>query len=120
MKRKLIGIKGEEKAIDYIKCKGLQVLERNYRKRSGEIDIIAFDPNYKEYVFVEVKTRQNNRFGFPEEAVDDRKVSKIEETGETWLMEKNIENPKWRIDVITIEKEGTKSNLKHIQNICLE
>lgn len=120
MKSKLFGTQGEDKAVDFLLNKGFEILERNYRKRSGEIDIIAFDPSHKEHVFIEVKARKSHRFGFPEEAVDDKKIYKIEETGENWLMEKGIKNPKWRIDIIAIEQEGQKFNLKHIQNISLD
>lgn len=102
MDKKEIGKKGEERALGFLKQKGYKILEQNYHKRSGEIDIIAFDPHYGEYVFVEVKTRKNNDYGYPEEFVDWKKIEKITATGEIWLAEKQIQNPEWRIDCIGI------------------
>ena len=54
MDNKLLGKKGEQKAVEFLKEKGYQIIEQNFLKRMGEIDIIAFDPKYKEYVFIEV------------------------------------------------------------------
>jgi len=112
-----IGQKGEDMALDFLLKKGFIIHERNYRKRSGEIDIIAFDPKYEEYVFTEVKTRTNMSFGYPEEAVDDEKIEKIVETAESWLAEMEIKDPEWRIDIISIllDRKGVK--IDHIENV---
>lgn len=117
MDRRSLGKQGEEKAIEFLKEKGYEIIETNYLKRSGEIDIIAFDPKYREYVFVEVKARQNMRFGYPEEAIDDNKINKIIETAENWLIEKGKGDVEWRIDVISIEWKEKTPKIKHIQNI---
>lgn len=117
MYRKSFGDKGEEKAIEFLKKNDYRILERNYRKRTGEIDIIAFDPKYREYVFIEVKARKSMRFGYPEEAIDERKMNKIIETAESWLIEKEKEDVEWRVDIISIEWKNRTPHIKHIQNI---
>ena len=117
MDAKSLGKKGEAVAIKFLKKKGYQIIETNYLKRTGEIDIIAFDSKYNEYVFIEVKTRRNLNFGYPEESVDEKKLSKIIETAENWLENKNISNAEWRIDIISIEWQDKIPKIKHFQNI---
>lgn len=98
---RIIGKKYEDVASDYLSCQGYEILERNYRSRSGEIDIIARDGDY--IVFVEVKYRGNYSYGDPLEAVDLRKQQKIRHTAFTYLYkEKYAENTPVRFDVIGI------------------
>ena len=96
MNRKSLGNQGEIKAIKFLKEKGYRILEKNYRKRIGEIDIITFDPNFNEYVFTEVKTRRSLKFGYPEESVDENKILKLIETAENWL----LENEKFDVEAL--------------------
>ena len=117
MNNKYIGKKGELMAVEFLRKKNYKIIEKNYLKRSGEIDIIAFDPKYNEYVFVEVKTRTNLNFGYPEEAVGKKKIIKIIKTAETWLSYKKISNPEWRIDIISIDLSNKKPEIEHIENI---
>ena len=70
-----LGKFGESEAEHYLKKKRYKILEKNYRGRLGEIDIIA--EKKKEIIFVEVKTRKSDKFGKPYEAVDFRKQRKI-------------------------------------------
>jgi putative endonuclease len=95
-----IGQKGEDLAAEYLSAQGYQVLVRNYRNQTGEIDLICLDGN--EIVFVEVKTRTNQNFGTPEMAVDQNKLKKIIEVGFQYLGETNNESCAWRVDVIAI------------------
>lgn len=69
------GAEYEEKAAQYLQTLGYEVIERNYRCKQGEIDLIAKDGTY--LVFVEVKYRRDTRLGEPLEAVDTRKQHKI-------------------------------------------
>lgn len=117
MNNQSIGKKGEKIAQEFLIQKGFKIIETNYQKRSGEIDIIAKDPKYNEYVFIEVKTRQNLSFGFPEEAVGEDKISKIIETAEQWFEEKNIPSPEWRVDIISINWSEKNPKIEHIENI---
>jgi putative endonuclease len=106
------GQEGEDLAAEYLKRFGYKILERNYRTKFGEIDIIA--KCRKIYVFVEVKYRQDLGFGLPQEAVSTHKLEKIRKTAEIYLYEKRL-TPDWRIDVLTIEP-GTK-NCQIFENV---
>ncbi|MCX7793798.1 MAG: YraN family protein [Thermodesulfovibrionales bacterium] len=94
------GIKGENLAINYLKKKGYKILERNYRTRAGEIDIIASKDGM--VVFVEVKTRSTDLFGAPEESVTKEKQERLKKAALYYL--KDLKNmPPLRFDVISIE-----------------
>jgi putative endonuclease len=73
--KRLLGQEGEERAAQFLVQKGYRILERNYRTRSGEIDLIALHKD--EVVFVEVKTRTSDAFGAPELAVNPRKQGRM-------------------------------------------
>lgn len=84
MNKRVVGKINEEKAAEYLEKQGMQIIARNYRIRSGEIDLIARDGPY--LVFVEVKYRANDRSGTPFEAVDARKQKSIIRTARHFLM----------------------------------
>ena len=112
-----IGKRGEEIASDFLKEKGYTIIETNFHKLEGEIDIIALDEKGKEYIFVEVKTRNNYKFGYPEEAVTMSKVKKIIRAAHYWLRKSKNEDSYWRIDVIAINLENNTAEIKHFKNI---
>lgn len=91
---------GEEMARKFLVNKNVQIIETNYRTSSGEVDIIGFEN--LELVFFEVKTRSSIRFGFPEDAVDGRKIEKIENVANDFLDEQQFDDVNWRIDTIAI------------------
>ena len=100
----------------YLCEKGYLLLERNFLKRSGEIDLIAQDKD--EIVFIEVKTRKTQTYGRPEEAVGPSKIRKIEKTANQWLsINKKLDTP-WRIDIIALELQE-KTNITHFRNVTL-
>lgn len=99
---KEVGDEGEVLACQILRNKGYKILERNYRSRFGEIDIIA--EIGKVIVMVEVKHRKDMGYGLPQEAVTISKLRKIKKTAEFYLFEKDL-NPDWRIDVISINPE---------------
>lgn len=117
MYQKNIGAIGEIKAMEFLEKKGYKILEKNFRKRVGEIDIIAFDPKYNEYVFVEVKTRKNLKFGYPEEGINNKKLQKIQKTAQLWLLNQKLKDPNYRIDIIGIMWDNEAPKIDHIQNI---
>lgn len=124
MYRKNLGQHGEGIIENYLKTNGYQLIERNYRKRFGEIDLIFKDPNQNEIVFVEVKTRKSNRFGPPEEAVTPEKIRKIEKTAQMWLEENKSVDILWRIDIIALkinEKNNAyrNTNITHMKNVTI-
>ena len=84
--KRMEGSRYEQLAARYLEQKGMDVLELNYRCRTGEIDIIARDGGY--LVFVEVKYRRDDKMGNPKEAVDRKKQKKISMTASYYLMRK--------------------------------
>lgn len=100
MKAKDIGNLGEDLAVKFLLEKGYELLERNFFKPFGEIDIIAKDKDY--LVFIEVKARKNVNFGFPREFVNKNKIKKIQDVAQMYMLEKNLFGIKIRFDVIEI------------------
>ncbi len=113
--RRLFGNRGEDQAADFLLAKGYKILARQYRTRFGEIDLIAKDGD--EIVFVEVKARQSNHFGYPEEAVTSGKLEKIIQVGEFYLKENAWEHLPFRIDVVAIEGKDGSANILHLEAV---
>ena len=116
---KSVGDFGETSACTYLKHRGYKILERNYRNRGGEIDIIAEKGSY--VVFVEVKTRNSEDFGAPSEAVNAVKQQKIANTAMAYIMQHRPDND-FRFDVIEVMYKksvfgGFKTvKVNHIEN----
>jgi len=98
--RRKRGIAGEERAVNFLTGKGYRILERNYRCPQGEIDIIALDG--KVLVFVEVRTRRESSYGFPEESITSLKQRRIIRCATWYLHQKKLEMQDCRFDVIAI------------------
>lgn len=88
----------EEKAKEYLEGLGFVILEKNFRTRQGEIDLIGRENG--ELVFIEVKYRKSERFGLPEEAVDYKKQRKICRTSDVYRMKHGMGEVPMRFDVI--------------------
>ena len=116
MKKKRIGKFGEDLAVIYLKRIGYKILERNFRCRVGEVDIIAKD--VEEIVFIEVKTRTNNTYGEPSEAVDYIKKEHIIKTANYYLYKNKLYNKSIRFDVIEVFLSN-KFHINHIKQIEL-
>lgn len=110
--KQIIGKGGEEHASKYLKQHKYKIIERNFSCKLGEIDIVAFDKKTNEYVFIEVKTRTNSRYGLPEEAVNKYKQKHIYKSAQYYVLKNGLENQYARFDVIVIYK----NNLLHIKN----
>ena len=82
---KRTGELGEEMAADFLTARGYRILERNFRCKGGEIDIIARAPEDKSLVFIEVKTRRGLSYGVPQLAVTPFKQRQISKASLTWL-----------------------------------
>ena len=108
------GTIGEDLAVEYLIKKGYRVLQRNYRFEHGEIDIIAEDGSV--LVFVEVKARRSKEFGEPEDAVTPRKRKKIRATADGYLFENNIDDKECRFDVIAIDYQNSKTEIRHLED----
>lgn len=109
---------GEAKAADYLKDKGYIILDMNYRTAYGEIDLIALDQ--QTVVFVEVKTRRTQTFGFPEDSVTASKRTHIVHSAQSYMQ--SMGDMDWRIDVIAISLIGEEQILEitHFENAINE
>jgi putative transposase len=103
--RRQLGDAGEDLAAAALKQQGYKILERNYITPLGEVDLIARQG--KTYVFIEVKTRKNERFGAPQEAVTPAKQARLRRLADYYLTQKRLGEVEVRFDVvaITIEEE---------------
>lgn len=117
LKRKLLGKLGEDLAAKYLKNHGYRLIERNFKKRYGEIDIIAVKDTV--LVFVEVKTRIGLQFGRPEEAVTTRKLHEVIQTGQYYVLLHPELPASQRIDVVAIilDEDEKVLSFEHIQNV---
>ncbi len=114
MNKTAFGKYGEDLACDYIKKSGYKIIERNFRIRGGEIDIIALDK--KTLVYVEVKTRSSHQFGLPEESVTYHKLKFLERASKFYrLQRKNLPELE-RIDVVSIDLVENKPKITLIKN----
>lgn len=101
---------GEALAEKFLLKQKYKIIERNYRNKIGEIDLIAKDDTV--LVFVEVKFRSSAVFGLPREAVNAHKIQKIQNAALLFLQEKGLENQEIRFDVVDILGE----TITHIKN----
>ncbi len=111
---RLLGIKGEDLAVKFLKKKGYRILSRNFKTPLGEIDIVAQDG--ETLVFVEVKTRTDNSFGLPFEAVDYRKKEKLRKVALYYLKNCYKKDAPSRFDVLSITSGGDRNDLEHIRD----
>lgn len=111
------GILGEEVASKFMISNGYRILERNFRCKGGEVDIIARDPEGKSLVFVEVKTRRSLSYGVPQLAVTPFKQRQISKATLTWLSRNRLHDTNARFDVIAILLHTDGSHqIEHIKN----
>lgn len=112
--RKSLGRQGEDLAASFLRQRGYTIVCRNYRCRSGEIDIIARKKNL--LCFIEVKTRRTRRFGLPQEAVTAAKQHKIGRAAQDFLLRHGLENRPARFDVIAVDFSTGNGIIKLIEN----
>ncbi|MDD2541264.1 MAG: YraN family protein [Desulfuromonadaceae bacterium] len=108
---------GEEIATNFMLAHGYRVLERNFRCKGGEVDIIARDPGDKSLVFIEVKTRRGLSYGVPQLAVTPFKQRQISKAALTWLAKNRLYDTNARFDVVAIllHTDGLHA-IDHIKN----
>ncbi|WP_202711318.1 YraN family protein [Sporosalibacterium faouarense] len=109
---KLKGDYGEKLAMEYLNDNDYIIIERNFRNRIGEIDIIAKKDNI--IVFIEVKSRKNSKYGYGYEAVNKRKQDKIIKLANSYINFKNLRSFQFRFDIIEVYFEDCRIN--HIEN----
>jgi len=120
-RRKALGRQGEDLAAAYLARQGYDIIMRNWRIRSGELDIVAQDGDW--LVFVEVRTRRIGKgaagpmLGSPEESVTPRKQPQLVALADAYLFESSWGGP-WRIDVVALElrADGSVARLNHLRD----
>ena len=110
-----IGEQGEEIAVAYLQERRFTILERNFRCKGGEVDIVAKEG--ATFVFVEVKARRTLSFGLPQLAVTPFKQRQISKAALTWLAKRKQHDANARFDVIAIILRGENPpRVEHIAN----
>jgi len=112
--RRQLGDAGEDLAAAALKQQGYKILERNYETSLGEIDLIARQG--KVLVFIEVKTRKNERFGAPQDAVNPAKQNKYRRLADYYLKQKRLGEVLVRFDVVGIIIGKDAPRVEIIQN----
>jgi putative endonuclease len=106
------GQEGERLAARYLEEQGFRILDRNYRNRLGEIDIVAEDRGV--LVFVEVRTLKSSAGHSPEETIQWKKQQRISRTALAYIQYKRLEDRPARFDVVSVTLDGNRSALRHI------
>jgi len=116
MHNQAVGSMGEKMACDYLTKKGYLILDKNFRTKVGEIDIISKLKN--KLVFVEVKTKISDEKGKPYEHVTKSKIAKFKRAVQAYILKFKIDCP-IRLDVISIQLSEDLSiqNILHFENI---
>lgn len=108
------GMQGQQDAEKFLRGKGYVILQRNFRVRAGEIDLIARDGEY--IVFVEVKYRQGAGHGLPRESVGAAKQRKISKTALYYISMTGLAEQDFRFDVVEVLGGGGVVTINHIEN----
>ena len=107
------GYEGEQLAADFLVQKGFEVVERNYRHKHSEIDLIVKKGNW--LIFVEVKTRSSYAFGYPEEFVDYKKVKTILEGADHYIYKNNWQG-NVRYDIVSVRLNKDTPEIVHLED----
>ncbi len=116
LSRRERGALGEKIALDFLVERGFSILERNFRCREGEIDIIARQEDC--LVFIEVRARSSSNMGTPEESITPAKGQRLVALAQTYLQIHEDLPAQWRIDVVAIDmdRQGKPSRVELIEN----
>lgn len=107
------GQDGEMAAADFLQRQGYTILERNFRWKRFEIDIICQKDKF--LVFVEVKTKTNVRFGMPEIEVNDKKAAQVTEAAMEYVYKKNYRG-EIRFDIVAVVINSDKVEIEHFED----
>ena len=108
-----LGNEGERIAASHLTERGYHILERNFRCRGGEVDLIALDG--ATLVFVEVKLRRSLARGAPIEAVTPVKESRVRKAAQVYLAYSGRVFTRLRFDVVSVMKSGKKTDITHLK-----
>lgn len=118
--RQALGRRGEDIAADYLMGLGYQVIDRNWRCRAGEIDLIARTEHEgrSKIIFCEVKTRSGLGYGSPLEAITYEKARRLRQLAGHWLAETGDHADDIRIDAIgVLIRPGERPSINHVPGI---
>jgi putative endonuclease len=114
--RRRFGDRGEDSAARFFVARGFEVIARNWRCRSGEIDLIVQKGGTVH--FVEVKTRRTATYGYPEEAITRRKLEHLRRAIETYLQSISVQPRAYQADALAIMLlPGSEPEFHYIENI---
>lgn len=108
------GLAAEEQACRYLEMRGLELVERNYHCRGGEIDLVMRDGDC--LVFVEVRLRRSSRYGSGAESVDQRKQQKLIHAARHYLQVRHPGDSPARFDVVALSGRGKQPEIQWIPN----
>ncbi|MDO8661988.1 MAG: YraN family protein [Candidatus Omnitrophota bacterium] len=108
------GVLAEDRAEGFLKASGYKILQRNYKTKLGEVDIVARDKDT--LCFIEVKFRSSDRFGSGLEAVSGLKQRQISKAALSFLKEKNLLDKRARFDVLSLDCSGSAEKITLIKN----
>lgn len=109
-----LGKKGEDIALSHLKRMGYKIITRNYKSKFGEVDIIAKDRDT--LAFVEVKTRETEKFGGPKMAVTERKRRQLSKVASEYLKRNGLSDVKARFDVVAIKLGQGRNNIEVVKD----
>lgn len=110
-----LGRYGEELAVRTLRAQGMTVIDRNWRCREGEIDVVARDGSA--LVFCEVKTRRGSDYGTPAAAVDVHKLARLRRLAGAWLAAHTEHALELRIDVVAITVDRGAPRIEHLRGV---
>lgn len=111
----IVGSKGEDLAVDLLKKSGYKILDRNYRIRGGEIDVVARDG--QELVFIEVKARYGSQYGSALESITPWKIKALKKTALFYIQKIKWGNKPYRFDLVTIDHDFGETKIEVVRNI---
>lgn len=107
------GKEGEDMAARFMMDKGYEIIARNYRYRRSEIDLIVKKDNW--LIFVEVKLRSSDQYGYPEDFVDYKKAKNIIDGAEQYTFDNNWQG-NVRYDIVSIRLLKDKTEIIQIED----
>jgi putative endonuclease len=111
-----LGARGESAAADYLVRLGWTVLERNWRCREGELDIVAHDGS--RHVVCEVKTRSSTDFGDPLEAITPEKAVRLRRLAWRWAAQNGVSGANVGVDVLGLVIDRDGFTIQHLREVC--
>jgi putative endonuclease len=115
--RQAMGRYGEDVAERHLVDQGLVVLDRNWRCHEGEIDLVLRDG--ATLVICEVKTRHDDAFGTPHQAITAAKLERLRRLATRWTSEHGVRPPEVRIDLVAVHRPARgAARVQHVRGLC--